>query len=309
MRRASSSPRFGGASEAPANPPGEEACSRLPPPGRLHALAGPAALKAVLKRRIAAIEGRAEALIDVEASTSTPSTVWDFGLADIDAKLPGGLRRGALHEIAPASAADAPSAAAFALALLLRKFWKDSESKVVFDVRQPLVWGVSGHLGGEFGRPYLPALRRLGLARPLFLLEARRESDVLWALEEALRSGGPAAVIGEVRAAPFLAARRLQLTAAEAGVPCLLLALGHQGPSAAETRWRIAARASRADPLDAKAPGAPRWQVELVRARGGRPGCWDVEFDHATHAFHLAAELADGAPGRARAPRANAAGG
>ena len=40
-------------------------------------------------------------------------------------------------------------------------------------------------------------------------------------------------------------------------------------------------------PDDGLAPGAPHWNVELTRARGGRPGAWTLEWHHAAHRFSL----------------------
>jgi protein ImuA len=47
--------------------------------------------------------------------------------------------------------------------------------------------------------------------------------------------------------------------------------------------------------------GRPRWRVELLRCRGGRPGCWEVEIEHgtmidATDTLSMAATLADRTP-------------
>jgi protein ImuA len=62
-------------------------------------------------------------------------------------------------------------------------------------------------------------------------------------------------------------------------------------PSAAVTRWRIAAALSRDD--GEPGIGTPLWQVELLRCRGGEANVWLMEESDATGHVALAAELAD----------------
>jgi len=49
------------------------------------------------------------------------------------------------------------------------------------------------------------------------------------------------------------------------------------GPTAALTRWRLAARA--AEGGSTHHLGEPAWEIALLRARGGRPGAWAGEWD------------------------------
>ncbi len=72
----------------------------------------------------------------------------------------------------------------------------------------------------------------------------------------------------------MVATRRLQLVAAEADMPVLLLRRrrGREHdplaePSAAWTRWRIASAPS--ERLRVSGVGRARWSVELARQRGG----------------------------------------
>src|SRR5712691_2920985 len=157
------------------------------------------------------------------------------------------------------------------------------------------------------GRPdlYGPSLIAFGLdpAR-LVLVRARRDEEILWAAEEGLRAGpasGLAAVVGEVGHLPMVAGRRLQLAAERSGVTALILrrwrsadeaATERDRPSAALTRWRVAALPS-TDIADEPGIGRPRWRIALLRVRGGEPGIWDVEVADATGHVSLSAELAD----------------
>jgi protein ImuA len=152
-----------------------------------------------------------------------------------------------------------------------------------------------------FGRPYGHGLNGLGLdpAR-VILVAAPNATQALWAMEEALRSAVPAAVVGVIGKLDFRASQRLHISAGETGR--LLLLLRPPGmASVAVTRWRVAAEQAARDRFGLIARW--RWQLKLERCRNGRPGQWIVEFDHATHRFSLAAALAD--PTLSRSPVAH----
>jgi protein ImuA len=213
--------------------------------------------------------------------------VLPFGLSAIDAALPGGgLALGAVHEILGAGGdeEDGAAAAGFAAGILARLG------------AGPVLWCLA--------RPdvYEPGLLAHGLdpAR-LILVAARRDDAILWAIEEGLRAPGLSAVVGEVGHLPMVAGRRLQLAAECSGITLLLLrrwrnaaaaAAERARPSAAVTRWRVAALPS-ADIAGEPGVGRPRWRVELVRCRGGMPARWDVEVVDATGHVCLSAGLAD----------------
>jgi protein ImuA len=75
------------------------------------------------------------------------------------------------------------------------------------------------------------------------------------------------------------ASRRLVLAAEQSGVTLFLLRLDAEPvPSAADTRWAISAAPSQA--LEAKAPGAPMFEIELLRRRAGPSGMrWRLEWN------------------------------
>jgi protein ImuA len=202
-----------------------------------------------------------------------------FGLPALDAHLPqGGLTCGALHEVIPDTPADLASAFGFVIAMLGRT---PRNAPVLF-VTTPRA--LAGRLHGH-------GLNSLGLdpAR-VILVETADAKQALWAMEEALRSGVPAAVAGAVDRLDFRASQRLHLAAGDSGRPLLLLRPGGL-TSVAVTRWRVAAASAVPDRFGLAARW--RWRVTLERCRNGRPGQWLVEFDHATHRFSLAAALAD----------------
>jgi protein ImuA len=234
-----------------------------------------AATISALRDRIRQIEGPAR------------HGVLPFGEAAIDRALPGGgLKRGAVHEILGTGGdeEDGAAAAGFAAGILARL----GSGPILWCLRRPDLYG--------------PGLRAHGLdpAR-LVLVTARRDDDILWAVEEGVRVPGLAAVVGEIGRLPMIAGRRLQLAAERSGVTALLLrrwrsgdeaALERERPSAALTRWRIAALPS-IDIAGEPGIGRPRWRVELSRVRGGVPALWEVEVADATGHVSVSAMLAD----------------
>jgi protein ImuA len=217
--------------------------------------------------------------------------VLPFGLAAIDAALPGGgLARGALHELGGLGGdeEDGAVATAFLAGILAR-----------LAPARSILWCLAAD------DLYGPGLAARGLAtRRILSVRARDDRTVLEAMEDGLKVPALAAVVGEVGALPLTASRRLQLAAAASGVTAFVLrrwrsatraAPERAAPVAAATRWRVSARPSR--PIDNE-PGIGRliWHLELTRCRGGVPADWIVEACDATGHVALAAELADRAP-------------
>ncbi|MEM9318402.1 MAG: hypothetical protein AAGA70_05295 [Pseudomonadota bacterium] len=108
----------------------------------------------------------------------------------------------------------------------------------------------------------------------IILVEPQRAEDVLWSLEQALRSGAVALAVAECAVAPELTpVRRLHL-AAEAGAEAggcaplgLLLTPGAGGARGVESRWRL-------EPDHGAARSG--WQLERLRARTAPEGRWPV---------------------------------
>jgi protein ImuA len=141
---------------------------------------------------------------------------------------------------------------------------------------------------------YAPGLAAFGLdLRRLILVAARRDAEVCWALEEALRSRSLSAVVAEVGVLTMNATRRLQLAAEQAGIPCFLLRRWRTRetaqqqrtqPIAAVTRWRISPQPPRIpDQKPAIMPelGPVHWRLDLWRCRNAAAASWIMEFDHA----------------------------
>ncbi len=278
--------------------PSPASLSTPPSPGRLPVV-GPESRDpenrhgdlAALRARVRALERGGPRASGVAAAP--------LGLAALDAHLPGGgLALGCLHEIAGSRAEwDDGAASGFCLALLARLLGALPERKAAApQARGPVLW-VS-----RWRDLYAPGLAAFGLdPGRLILVRAGAGTEVLWAMEEALRCPRLAAVVGEVEALERSAGRRLQLAAEASGVTAFALrrplrpARRAEAPSAAATRWRVmpAQASHRVSAGRGTFLGRPCWQVELLRCRGAAPGQWHLEWDDATGGFALAAALRD----------------
>jgi protein ImuA len=219
-----------------------------------------------------------------------------FGLPPIDDALPGGgLPLGALHELAGTGAdlTHAAASALFAAGILAR-------------IAGPVLWVLEQH------DLFAPGLAAAGLDPDRVIYAEAGRKHALLVMEEGLRHRGLAGVVAELSGRVTLSAsRRLQLAAEATGVTALLLRRPDRGEAelagavAAVTRWRIAALPS-APPIphapDVPGLGRARWQLDLLRCRGGRTGSWTTEACDATGHLGLVAPLADrpAAPNRAR---------
>jgi protein ImuA len=125
-----------------------------------------------------------------------------------------------------------------------------------------------------------PALKAFGLEpERILFVELKNEKDILWAVEEALKCGALAAVVGEVRNLTFNASRRLQLAVERSKVTGFLFRrrLQKLDTTASLTRWKISPTASMA-PDDLPGVGFPQWKIELLKVRNGRTGSWQVQW-------------------------------
>jgi protein ImuA len=226
-----------------------------------------------------------------------------FGLPALDAHLPGGcLIAGSLHEVAAERDDDMAAAFGFVAALLGRMPSGARPSACPSEAgpsSAPLLLVSSPRGLADHGRPHGHGLAELGLDPDrLILVETQDEVQALWAMEEALRSGVPAAVAGCIgRDLDLKASRRLHLAAGGSGVPLFLLRpAAMTGSSAAATRWRVGAAKAERDRFGLF--GRRRWHLRLERCRNGQIGEWLVEWDHAAFRFSLSAPMADRAASR-----------
>lgn len=216
-----------------------------------------------LRRRLERLEPRRAATFSAPVALGHPG---------IDAALGGGLGRGCLHEVF-AEEEEAASGGGFTALLGLR-----------LAGGRPLLWLRCEAAERRTGRLQAGGLGELGFDPAALLLGiVPNESALLRAAAEASRCAGLGALLvecwGTMRGFDLTASRRLMLAAEASGVPVLVLRMAAPlQPSAADTRWRVASAPSAA--LEADAPGAPMFDLELLRRRAGPPaGPWRVEWN------------------------------
>jgi protein ImuA len=218
---------------------------------------------------------RVIAQIEAEGGPASERAAQRLPLAHaFDSALSGGLADDGLHEIAPAQPADGAAAMGFALALAARFVSRRPASALVIG---------EGFAAEESGALYGPGLVAHGL--PLNRLVFVRAPDAalaFWAIEEALKCGAPAVVVGEIwslKGYSLAASRRLLLAARKGKVPALLILASAYGQaerlsSVTETRFEIAAAPSARTPAVAgpDLPGPFACGARLIKARLARAG-------------------------------------
>jgi len=211
------------------------------------------------------------ARLKAEVSAAADCRFIPFGIPLLDGRLAGGgLRAGALHEVAAKNCLQTDDAAA-------TLFLAGIAAREAGGIGRPALW-VSSRVD-----LYAPGLAQAGLsAARVIHAQPGDDQAALAVVEDALHDGTPSAVVVEAGRVSMVATRRLQLAAAGADIPVLLLRRHRvrdgdpfAEPSAAWTRWRIATAPS--EPLKVAGVGRPRWLVELARQRGGEPFSLIVE--------------------------------
>ncbi len=187
------------------------------------------------------------------------------GLGPIEATFPNGIfPTGAIHEFLSSEPEQAAANGGF-IGGILNNLMQHGGACLWISTRRTL---------------FPPSLKVFGVEPDqLIFIDLKRERDVLWAMEEALKCRGLAAVIGELEEINFTQTRRLQLAAEQSRVTGFVLRSDAKKLSATAcvARWNITHLPSQ---LEEGMPGVgfPRWNVELLKVRNGNPGCWKVEW-------------------------------
>src|SRR5215218_1567816 len=168
-----------------------------------------------LKKQILTLEGFREPLLTEEISLgfineAFPSSVFPFA---------------ALHEFYCSNQEEATASSAFITGLLSAHHRKASD----------IVWITSSQ------KIFPPALKWFGiLPHQVSFLHVKKEKDILWAIQEALKCSSLSAVIGELPEINLTTSRRFQLAIEETGVGCFILR--HRPKNlltTAVSRWHI----------------------------------------------------------------------
>lgn len=124
-----------------------------------------------------------------------------------------------------------------------------------------------------------PALNIFGIdPERVIFIDLWKQKEVLWAIEEALKCNAVSAVIGELSELSFTESRRLQLAVEQSRVTGFIHRYNPRSENitACVTRWKIKPLASETGGMPGV--GFPRWNVELLKVRNGKPGTWQIEW-------------------------------
>ncbi|SEA23239.1 protein ImuA [Arachidicoccus rhizosphaerae] len=192
-------------------------------------------------------------------------------LGEILENMPGGVfPTGAIHEFLSPTLTSAAAATGF-IAAIIHSLMQSGKPCVWISTRRMI---------------FPPAIRVFGIEPDRFIfIDTPREKEAFWAIEEALRCESLCAVIGEIATLDFKESRRLQLAVESSRVTGFInRRFPHRITSTAcVARWQV-------QPVNSKAtiglPGLafPRWKVELLKIRSGRPASWLLEWSG--NAFH-----------------------
>lgn len=212
-----------------------------------------------LRREILAAEGLQRQAYEPKLDMGLPALASAFP----DQTFPTGC----IHEFISPDMESAAATAGFITALLGH----------MAKQKGPCIW-VSRHR-----RLFAPALLAFGLPPDqVIFIHPDKDRDLLWTTEQALKCRGLAAVIADVPDLDLTASRRLQLAVEQSRVTGLLHRYlpGNTGHTACVARWQIKPLSSETGDLPGM--GAPRWQVNLLKVRNGRPGTWIIDWaiDH-----------------------------
>ena len=123
-----------------------------------------------------------------------------------------------------------------------------------------------------------PALVSFGI-EPSQVIFIHLQKEILWTLEEALKCEGLTAVVGEISSIDLTASRRLQLASEQSRVTGFLLRYPPKQlhTTACVCRWQIQSLKSETED-GLPGVGFPRWAIELLKVRNGKPGQWQLEW-------------------------------
>lgn len=138
-----------------------------------------------------------------------------------------------------------------------------------------------------------PALKLFDIEpHKIIFIDLGREKDVLWVMEEALKCEALHAVIGELNDLDFTSSRRLQLAVEKSRVTGFVIRQVRKkvNTTACVTRWKISSLPSEIVG-DLPGIGFPKWKVELMKIKNGKPGSWDISWRNGTFKVHQNTEI------------------
>jgi len=127
-----------------------------------------------------------------------------------------------------------------------------------------------------------PALKLFGVdPDKIVFIHVKRQKEILWVMEEALRCDGLAAVVGEISEINFNESRRFKLAVEKSRVTGFVIRNKPRNVNitACVSRWRISSVSSESK-NNLPGVGFPRWNIELLKIRNGKPGKWKMEYSN-----------------------------
>lgn len=185
-------------------------------------------------------------------------------LGRIDNAFPNGVFPfAALHEFFCFNAEEEAASTAFIAGLLSSRNCKE----------QSIVWISASQ------KIFPPALKRFGiLPQQVLFLQVKKDKDISWAIDEALKCASLSAVVAELPEMTLTASRRFQLAIEGSGVGCFILRNRPKNLlTTAVTRWQVQPSCTITE-KHLPGIGHPHWEVQLLKARNGKPGIWKIEW-------------------------------
>jgi protein ImuA len=209
-----------------------------------------------LKREILPLEG---------LRATRPESARGLGLDFMSEAFPqGSFPLGAVHELISEGAESAIASVGFIAGLL----------GGLMQIGGAAVWI------GNAPTLFPPALKSFGInPGQVIFIDLKKEKDMLWAMEEALKCSALSAVIGEIPELSFTHSRRFQLAVEQSKTTGFILRNNPRAltPNACVARWKIKPLPS-INEEGLPGLGHPAWEVSLLKIRNGRPQSWIVEW-------------------------------
>jgi len=205
-------------------------------------------------------------ILQWEGYTLPPSgTKGAMGLGPMETAFPNGVfPLGTVHEFICSTIEQATASCGLIAGLL----------SLLMQQRGTCLWISLGN------HSFPPALKAFGAeAHRIIFVRVIKDREALWVMEESLKCTGLAAVVAEVCELDFKASRRLQLAVEQSHVTGFILRQQPKktGSTACAARWQVSPLPSQ--PVDGlPGLGFPRWKIDLLSVRNGRPGSWTMEW-------------------------------
>jgi protein ImuA len=204
-------------------------------------------------------------ILRLQGFRSNHNATVDMGLEPIRHAFPNGIfPLGAVHEFISAKTEDLAATSGFVSGIL----------STLMANKGVTLWVSANRT------LFPPALKSFHIdPERIIFIDLKKEKDVLWVMDEALKCCALKTVVAEVRDLDFNSSRRFQLSSEESQVTGILIRSNYRtlGTTACVSRWKVTSLPSG---LEEGLPGVgfPKWQVELLRVRNGRPASWEISW-------------------------------